>query len=169
LEVDPPPSLAKPPIEITPSPAKKPAPVPPPPPQRPAAPPPAAGAQQPDTDFDFSSTGFDSEFLDQIFNDATEQPFFDDFFDNQVSLTLRNTLEVPACFVYISPTDNDEWGNDWLSEDEFILPGDTRTFNLEPNQVVDISALDCDGFVLHEEYGISISNQEVEIALDSIP
>jgi hypothetical protein len=212
LEVDPPPSLAKPPIEITPSPAKKPAPVPPPPPQRPAAPPPAAGAQQPafqqqpvkppkkgrsgctiviillavvaiccvgsvavvwyvvnNTDFDFSSTGFDSEFLDQIFNDATEQPFFDDFFDNQVSLTLRNALEVPACFVYISPTDNDEWGNDWLSEDEFILPGDTRTFNLEPNQVVDISTLDCDGFVLHEEYGISISNQEVEIALDSIP
>lgn len=221
LEVGPPPSLAKPPIEITPSPPKKPAPAPPPPPQRPAAPPPAAGVQGPafqqqqvkppkkgtsgctiviillavvaiccvgslavfwyavnNTDFDFSSTGFDDDFLeqfrdvpflDQILNDGTEQPFFDDFFDDQVNLTLRNALEVPACFVYISPTDNDEWGEDWLGEEEVILPGDTRTFNLEPNQVVDISALDCDGGVLHEEYSINLSNQEVEITLDSIP
>jgi hypothetical protein len=212
LEVGPPPSLAKPPIEISPSPAKKPAPAPPPPPQRPAAPPPAAGVQGPafqqqpveppkkgrsgctiilillafvviccvgsaavvwyvvnNTDFDFSSTGFDFEFLDQILNDGTEQPFFDDFFDDQVNLTLRNAFDVSACYIFISPTDNADWGDNWLGDDEVILPGDTRTFNLEPNQVVDISALACDEGRLHEEYGIILSNQEVEITLDSIP
>jgi hypothetical protein len=212
LEVGPPPSLAKPPIEITPSPAKKPAPVPPPPQQRPAAPPPAAGVQGPafqqqpveppkkgrsgctiilvllafvviccvgsaavvwyvvnNTDFDFSSTGFDFEFLDQILNDGTEQPFFDDFFSNQTSLILQNSSDLPVCSLYITPTVREDWGDDWLGEDEFIFPGDTKTFQLEPNQFVDISARDCEDFLIYEQYEIHLSGEEVLITLDSAP
>lgn len=130
-------------------------------------------------EIDYSTTGFD--FLEQLdsegFFDQFRQgefsfsgdPTQDDFFGTQVDLTLRNDFSFPACFVYISPTDSDDWGDDWLGEEEVIGPGASRTFQFAPDQSVDISVLDCDGNLIYEEYQIILSGEEVFITLESTP
>lgn len=67
----------------------------------------------------------------------------------QASLTLVNNLDIPICYVFISPSDSAEWGNDWLGNDT-IPPGGSYTFHL-PAGTYDLSAHDCDGNPVSEE------------------
>jgi len=131
-------------------------------------------------EYDFSSSGFDMPFLDQFqegdlpfldqfLGQDTQDELFDDFFSDQVGLTLQNSSDIPACFVYISPSVSDDWGDDWLGDDEVISPGDTMIFQLEPNQLVDIYTLDCNGDLLYEEYEIDLSSEDVLIILEPGP
>jgi hypothetical protein len=131
-------------------------------------------------EYEFSSSGFDIPFLDQFqegdlpfldqfLDQDTQDEFFDDFFSGQVGLTLQNSSDIPACFVYISPNVSDDWGEDWLGDDDVIPPGDSKTFRLEPNQLVDIYTLDCNGDLLYEEYEIDISSEDVLIILEPGP
>jgi hypothetical protein len=136
-------------------------------------------------EIDYSTSGFEFleqfqdegfPFLDQLFNGDVPfldqfpgDPTQDDFFGTQVNLTLRNDFAIPACFVYISPSDSDDWGDDWLGEEEIIDPGSTKTFQFTPDQSVDVSVLDCDGNLIFEEYLITLTGEEVFIALDSTP
>jgi hypothetical protein len=129
-------------------------------------------------EFDYSTSGFEFleqfqdggiPFLDQFLGEPTQDEFFDDFFGTQVNLTLRNDFAIPACFVYISPSDSDEWGDDWLGGEEIIDPGATRTFQFTPDQSVDVSVLDCDGNLIYEEYQITLTGEEMFITLESTP
>jgi len=67
----------------------------------------------------------------------------------EASLTLVNNLDIPICYVFISPSDSAEWGNDWLGNDT-IPPGGSYTFHL-PAGTYDLSARDCDGNPVSEE------------------
>jgi hypothetical protein len=128
-------------------------------------------------DLSYSSTGLDIPFLeqlqdgeipflDQFLGDVTPEAVFDDFFSSQTNLNLQNNFTVPACFVYISPSTSDEWGDDWLGDEEVIPPGDTKTFQLEPNQLIDVYILDCNGDLLYESYEIDLSAEEVLVILE---
>jgi hypothetical protein len=65
-------------------------------------------------------------------------------------ITVLNQLNRSICFVFISPSSSDSWGNDRLDSDETILPGDRRDFWLPNESTYDIQALDCDNNVVLE-------------------
>jgi hypothetical protein len=67
----------------------------------------------------------------------------------EASLTLVNNLDIPICYVFISPSGSAEWGNDWLNNDT-VPPGGSYTFRL-PAGTYDLSARDCDGNPVSEE------------------
>lgn len=47
-------------------------------------------------------------------------------------------------YVYISPSDSDSWGDDWLGSTEIIYPGNTRSFSVS-NNTYDVMVEDEDG------------------------
>ncbi len=59
------------------------------------------------------------------------------------SLTLLNAADRSVCYVFISATTEDSWGDDWLGGEDVIAPGGSRTFDL-PAGAYDLMALDCD-------------------------
>ncbi len=75
----------------------------------------------------------------------------------EASLTLINQLDIPICYVLISPAASTEWGNDWLG-DETVPPGGSYTFYL-PADTYDLAALDCEGNTLVEEHGQEITEE----------
>ena len=73
------------------------------------------------------------------------------------SLTVVNQLDIPICYIYISPAGSAEWGGDWLGENA-IAPGGEYTFTF-PEGTYDLRAEDCDGNLLTEEYGVPLSGE----------
>ena len=73
----------------------------------------------------------------------------------QASLTVINQLDIPICYIYISPAGSAEWGGDWLGGDA-IAPGSEYTFTF-PEGTYDLRAEDCNGNLLTEEYGATLS------------
>jgi len=67
-----------------------------------------------------------------------------------VGLALDNQSSDTICGVYISPSNLDEWGEDWLGAAEDVLAGDQRIFFIEPG-VYDLLAQDCEGAELAVE------------------
>jgi hypothetical protein len=47
-------------------------------------------------------------------------------------LLLINRAEAPVYYVYLSPCASGDWGADWMAEDEVVMPGQSRSFALEP-------------------------------------
>src|SRR5574341_316109 len=65
--------------------------------------------------------------------------------DTEGSLTVVNDSSLEICYVFISPSDSDSWGDDWLGEDNTIPPGESHDIaGVEPG-TYDIMAADCDG------------------------
>jgi len=73
-----------------------------------------------------------------------------------VRLMVSNESSVEVCYVYISPTTGDDWGDDWMGEMESLQPGTLRLFYVEPD-TYDLQAEDCDGEVLTEEYEVDLT------------
>jgi S1-C subfamily serine protease len=73
-----------------------------------------------------------------------------------ISVTLINELEIPICYVFISPSTSTEWGPDWLGATEVIQPGASRGFAVPTGQNFDFRADDCDHNMLAEEYQILV-------------
>jgi hypothetical protein len=55
---------------------------------------------------------------------------------------LENESGQTICYVYISPTTSDVWGDDWLDDTEVIEDGDVRLFDV-PAGDYDLLATDC--------------------------
>lgn len=70
-------------------------------------------------------------------------------------LTVINDLESAACYLFVSPTTEDSWGDDWLGTGYVIAAGDTTLINV-PAGDYDLRAADCALESLREEYGLSI-------------
>lgn len=74
----------------------------------------------------------------------------------QVPLDVVNASNVSICWLYISPSTSDEWGEDWLDQIGTISPGATERFYLTSGDVVDMQAEDCDGNILDTQYNVSV-------------
>ena len=72
------------------------------------------------------------------------------------TVVLVNRSERDVCFVYIAPTESEDWGEDWLGEDEVVSPGSTRTFTVTAG-TYDLLAADCAAEVLSEQYEVTVS------------
>jgi len=77
--------------------------------------------------------------------------------EGRASITLVNQGDETICFVYISPSSSDEWGEDQLGALEVIDPGEQRTFEVEPG-TYDLMATDCDDNELDVEWEVEVTS-----------
>jgi hypothetical protein len=71
------------------------------------------------------------------------------------NVTLVNDSGQTICYVYISPTEDEYWGDDWLGSSETVAPGDRRTFDVE-NGVYDLMVEDCSENQLDVQWEVDI-------------
>lgn len=76
--------------------------------------------------------------------------------DADIRLVLVNASRAEICYVFISPSSGDDWGEDWMGEMESVAPNAARIFYVEPD-VYDLQARDCDDTILTEELGIDLT------------
>ena len=72
-----------------------------------------------------------------------------------IRLTLVNYTAETICRVYITPTDSEAWGDDWLGS-AMIGPGETHTLQV-PVGSYDLQARGCNGDVLSEKRGVDLT------------
>jgi hypothetical protein len=77
-----------------------------------------------------------------------------------VQLDIENQMSVEVCGVWTSPEGAQNWGFEDLGADVTIPPGETAGIEIATG-TYDISASDCDGNTVQEEYGIEISGDSV--------
>ena len=73
--------------------------------------------------------------------------------DGDGVLILANNGDVEVCYVFISPSGGDSWGDDRLPEgdDGVVLVGEEMVFSVNAG-IYDVQARDCDDNVLDEIY-----------------
>ncbi|NOR82297.1 MAG: hypothetical protein GQ526_02260 [Ardenticatenales bacterium] len=76
-----------------------------------------------------------------------------------VGLLLDNQSSTEICYVFISLSDNEEWGSDWLGGAESIFAGEQRVFYVDTG-VYDLLAQDCvgEGSDLVEELAVDLTD-----------
>jgi serine protease Do len=72
-----------------------------------------------------------------------------------IDFILINNSSLTVCFVQLSPTSAQGWGQDELASDDWIDPSDQRVIPLASGYY-DILLSDCDGITLYEEYEIDL-------------
>jgi hypothetical protein len=70
-------------------------------------------------------------------------------------LLIENDARVDVCFLHVSPTTADDWGQDWLGDLESLGTGSSRVIYIPPG-TYDLQIMDCDNNVLVEEYALSL-------------
>jgi hypothetical protein len=68
---------------------------------------------------------------------------------------LENRSGQTICYVFISPTTESTWGDDWLGATEVIEDGQTRDFNVAAGDY-DLRADNCENTAISEVYGITV-------------
>lgn len=71
-------------------------------------------------------------------------------------LRVKNDSGISICFVYISPTDSESWGENALAGNEVIRSGNQRVFRV-PEGSYDLRADDCDGNLVAYHMGVSLA------------
>ncbi|MEX2158214.1 MAG: serine protease [Dehalococcoidia bacterium] len=73
-----------------------------------------------------------------------------------VDFTVENTTSTEVCYAYLSPSEAENWGQDQLGDEEFIDPGQSRTFTI-PASTYDMLLRTCDHEDLAEEFEMDIT------------
>jgi hypothetical protein len=81
---------------------------------------------------------------------------------------VANESGETICYLYISPTTNDEWGEDWLGSAGTIASGETRSFDVAPGDY-DLRAENCDSSRISEVFGVSVSSSGFTWAIPFVP
>ncbi len=74
-----------------------------------------------------------------------------------IDFYLINDSSVTICYVQLSPSSAQGWGQDELASDDWIDSGDQRVIPLASGNY-DILLSDCDGYTLYEEYQLDLSD-----------
>jgi len=72
-------------------------------------------------------------------------------------LFVDNTSDTEVCYVFVSPSTGDDWGEDWMGENETIMAGRSRIFYVRPD-TYDMMVRDCNDEVLSEQYEVDLSS-----------
>ena len=74
------------------------------------------------------------------------------------SLTIvNNTTDVTVCYVYVSPSTTEAWGNDQLGQDNRVEPGQSFTITGIPEGKYDLRANDCDNSEITVQSNVRIT------------
>lgn len=74
-----------------------------------------------------------------------------------VRLWVDNTSDTELCYIFISPSSGDDWGDDWMGGKESIAAGRVRVFYIEPG-TYDMMAQNCDNESLAEQYEVDLTS-----------
>ncbi len=74
-------------------------------------------------------------------------------------LYVDNTSDSEVCYVFISASAGDEWGDDWMGSNETIMTGMTRIFYVRPG-TYDMMVRDCNDELLAEQYEVDLSSDK---------
>ncbi len=78
-----------------------------------------------------------------------------------LKISISNQGPYDICYVQISGSEQEEWGRDWLGEQEKIAPGASKTFNVDAG-TYDVKVMTCEQYTLATFWGID-SNTTVEV------
>jgi hypothetical protein len=73
----------------------------------------------------------------------------------RVRLLVDNQSDSEVCYVLLSPSSADDWGDDWMGEMESLPPGGLRMFYVKGDSY-DLQVADCSGEILIEEYEVDL-------------
>jgi len=74
-----------------------------------------------------------------------------------VRLLVDNQSGAEVCYAFISPSNAEDWGDDWMGEMETLQPGMLRLFYVKSGEY-DLQVADCDGETLTEEYEVDLTD-----------
>ncbi|MDW7739785.1 MAG: hypothetical protein SCJ97_06980 [Bacillota bacterium] len=76
--------------------------------------------------------------------------------DGIIPVLVENNTDTDIALFYLSPSDSDDWGEDWLG-DKYFIPAETgrRIFFVDPG-IYDFLAIDLDGERVLEVYEVVI-------------
>jgi len=118
-------------------------------------------------DIALSAISFSADPVKVLFDDLIVQSIGDPYqYGDRTPypVTITNNSGREICSVYISPDENDNWGDNWLSGSMTFGAGDTLTFDDNLNQVVDIQVEGCDTTRLYEGYSIDLAaNSQITV------
>lgn len=89
--------------------------------------------------------------------------------DGTAAVVVENDSSVAICYVLISPSSASDWGDDWLGDDETILPRSQRTFYVTSNQAIDMQLYDCDQALLDEQRTVMLDDDGITYTLEDLP
>ena len=70
--------------------------------------------------------------------------------------------------MYVSPSNSDDWGEDWLYDIGSIPGGTTASFWITSGQTVDIMVEDCLGEMIDVQYEVYVYPEGLDYTLDPI-
>jgi len=70
-----------------------------------------------------------------------------------LGVQISNETNRDICYIYISPSSAEEWGEDWLTNMETLFADRIRTFFVEPG-TYDLTAQDCDGEEIASQFEV---------------
>lgn len=74
-----------------------------------------------------------------------------------VRLLVSNDSDTEVCYIFISPTNAEDWGEDRMGDMESLPPDFQRIFYVEPG-FYDLQAADCEEETLTEEYEVDLNS-----------
>lgn len=83
------------------------------------------------------------------------------------TLTIVNNTASTVCYVYISSSEDEEWGPDQLGANNTVPSGGSFDITDIPAGTYDLKATDCDNVTLAEQYGVTLGDQDYTWALSS--
>ena len=76
-----------------------------------------------------------------------------------VPLVILNTSGTEICYVYVAPSTDDTWGEDWLGQSEGLAAQEgARVFFVRPG-TYDMLVQDCDGNDLVSEFEVALTEE----------
>jgi len=72
------------------------------------------------------------------------------------SIEIINMHSEDIYALALSPSENEEWGVNWLADGEILRSGSSMSFSIEPSILYDFIAYTCSEVVLVEKYEIPI-------------
>jgi len=71
-----------------------------------------------------------------------------------IDVTIVNRSPDEICYVLMSPSAEDSWGDDWLGDNDTIMPGDTQVFSLDSG-TYDVRVESCDEAAMATAWEVS--------------
>lgn len=71
-----------------------------------------------------------------------------------LDIKISNQSPYDICYVQISGSDDEDWGDDWLGDEEVIAAGDSKTFS-PSSGTYDVKVMTCEQATLATFWGIS--------------
>lgn len=78
-----------------------------------------------------------------------------------VNLEIVNDTDLDLCYLYIVPNDQEDFGDDQLSDDQMIGANSSYTITNIPTGVYKVSIHDCEGNLVNALYGATMDVQEM--------